>query len=1201
MLFSFFAATDAYVQMPRVHDVLPREPCWFPFTHATRVGEATQPGPSISFNVGISNPTSIISKTATYKELCQDYSIHMIAAAETAATIKAQKMFRAKVNQFYPHLTWGAPVADKWGLKSDGDYSIRGQASGVAFMSTCHIRHALQTVAPVWFNTGRILHTVVGYGDFHFQVVTLYAMTGTTAEAAQFNRDLFQEAWRACQFLPLPCIVLGDFNKWTLTEESAFHMSGFQELQSCYMSKYGCTMPPTCKDSTTPDTALLCPAMTRALQNIDVLPEPFFDSHKVVRMGFQINSAGHWRTQLVLPRSFLELPIDQSLVADKYEALPDLSESPSFADWGTKVERAVDAAYRHTQCSLHSVPWPQTVGLPKAYRGRCQPRKPIQRRFVGLATKQRGNDSSYEVHSYAAIHKIRQVRRLQSMCRNLSKPPTDALKEHVRGEWKAVLKCRAFGDFTAWATSFPEIQWLPLHDPPLTLVYDLYQLAKLEADQQVATDHQIWLRKLKYKTQIDHDTMGSAHAFRLLREKSQPPLQFEREVHQQCIAVPENDQFRAYVLDPLLMLILHAIRSAQRFLHRASEGTRAAFYERAALHDGSHQTCKGPAACLAYYLLKLGWTLTRQGLVHVTAFVSLPLLTTGPKQWTWWLRHCWSEECLPFHSQRSAWQGLSPPDPFSTQQVLSRFDPVAQRSLINEISGAFQTRAQQSVWDPQVTAECQHCSGTDTRVHRVFECTATSEVRATHRDLLDWVTDEIPIWSDLPVIFRHVDHDFIRMLHYRQPPPELTPDLQRQLAALDDGSRVLSFYTDGSCQFPGNVVTRFAAYSVVMDMATTDADRMTMASIFQMDGTIPGTFKVLARQKLRGYQTIPRAELEAIVVVCEWFLHTRIYSDCEAALTAVAECEAASDVTPLLQHEHADLLLRLWPCLQRGSRAFHKVKAHAMPDSGDLLATYHALGNQFADRAAQHACTALFPDMERVFVAHHRDTATMMDKLEQFFHYTLELQRVRTQLQAQAYQEPREEADTLPQTLADQLPTYEMGVSWMELCIAFAQRLGFWIPVNWDIGQGPRLHLFNVTDFDAHGISFGEVSRAFSNFVLQVLKLVDIQLLGPAERCNVRSIYLQGAMTFSHGMKPRPQFPGQHHVTPVLRRYLQSNRGPSFIAFPDLSLTPRPDFNLDQLQHELGESWHVQARQYKQGAARMKAWIDSRQQVLVFR
>ena len=177
-------------------------------------------------------------------------------------------------------------------------------------------------------------------------------------------------------------------------------------------------------------------------------------------------------------------------------------EPTIFEAWGHQMEKALDQALRHTEVAHEHIHYCQTTGLKKAYRGRCQPRKPQPRHIPTTAKPPRSGEyhPSLEVHSFATSKKVKQVRRLDSLCRGLKRvqqgyqePPSLLM------EWRSILRCQAFkGNFPKWAMSHPEIGPLHWNLPSLDMASTILRIARHETNIAIQT----WLCNLATKVAI---------------------------------------------------------------------------------------------------------------------------------------------------------------------------------------------------------------------------------------------------------------------------------------------------------------------------------------------------------------------------------------------------------------------------------------------------------------------------------------------------------------------------------------------------------------------------------------------------------------------------------------------------------------------------------------------------------------------------
>ena len=166
-----------------------------------------------------------------------------------------------------------------------------------------------------------MLHTVVKLGPQQIQIITLYGLPGTQKDSLDFNNELFRQALTAASLINLPTIILGDFNvdPFSLPISQELQQKGFKDLPQLHMQRFGIAMPPTCRDGTNPDNALLSPELQHLLLDFAVQPEHWFDTHKVVTLTFRIPGETIAPLRLTLPHTFLHLPLDHAYLEPAFE------------------------------------------------------------------------------------------------------------------------------------------------------------------------------------------------------------------------------------------------------------------------------------------------------------------------------------------------------------------------------------------------------------------------------------------------------------------------------------------------------------------------------------------------------------------------------------------------------------------------------------------------------------------------------------------------------------------------------------------------------------------------------------------------------------------------------------------------------------------------------------------------------------------
>lgn len=81
------------------------------------------------------------------------------------------------------------------------------------------------------------------------QLIAIYAYTSSHPDATTYNSSLLHAALDASTYVPLPTIILCDFNGNPFRWDTKHRLNslGFSDLPAQYSLKYNQTMPPTCK------------------------------------------------------------------------------------------------------------------------------------------------------------------------------------------------------------------------------------------------------------------------------------------------------------------------------------------------------------------------------------------------------------------------------------------------------------------------------------------------------------------------------------------------------------------------------------------------------------------------------------------------------------------------------------------------------------------------------------------------------------------------------------------------------------------------------------------------------------------------------------------------------------------------------------------------------------------------------------------
>lgn len=340
------------------------------------------------------NPTSVRGKQREFQALLNNHHCNVIALAETSATIDTQFDTTRQLKKLGLHATWSNPVQPQ-STRIDGQPSLRGRAGGTAMFTSLPCRASRHPTNEYWKSTTRLLHVVLTVGTTDIQVFVLYGATSSLPNAVQFNEDLISEAVHQSQLLPLPTIIMGDFNmkiQETKPYQTLF-AKGYRSIDHVYSTKYGSVMPPSCNEATNPDLAIISPELLGYITHVSVDKTKLFDTHDPVVFSLELPSTPPSVLRYQIPKSWSDFPIQQDQLATAMQQHPNMfADVTTYSEWNAKVEALVDATIRGP-CNSEADTFP-VKHLPKAYRGRFKQPKP--RLFPHQSQVRQGRQGDYE-------------------------------------------------------------------------------------------------------------------------------------------------------------------------------------------------------------------------------------------------------------------------------------------------------------------------------------------------------------------------------------------------------------------------------------------------------------------------------------------------------------------------------------------------------------------------------------------------------------------------------------------------------------------------------------------------------------------------------------------------------------------------------------------------------------------------------------
>ena len=346
---------------------------WRPMLGAgVRFGEALNPGPTCRRQAPrkcrfcISNPTCLSKKQGNYQDLISVTESNVLAISETAATVAMQTSFNRSMSQIGFQNIWCPPTPALLQSVNSLDHE-RGRATGVVITSNVPCRPSRNQIPDDWAVSCRFVHAIVQVGQSHIQVVTIYGKPSSITGSSRFNSELLDFALEQTSFIPLPFVILGDWNQpiESLNAWSELQDRGFQHLAQLHEKLYGIPMPPTCQGVTSNDTAIFSPQLAGFVSHIQVLDSSWFATHSPVIFDIDIHGPAIFTSRFRLPKQLVEFSLETNELQKAYEALHP-SQPDTLENWGETFEDIVDFALR--QRDVPKV-------LPPSHKGRCRPTK----------------------------------------------------------------------------------------------------------------------------------------------------------------------------------------------------------------------------------------------------------------------------------------------------------------------------------------------------------------------------------------------------------------------------------------------------------------------------------------------------------------------------------------------------------------------------------------------------------------------------------------------------------------------------------------------------------------------------------------------------------------------------------------------------------------------------------------------------------
>ena len=466
-----------------------------PFGSGKRIGEASNPGPDTPFTISLVNPTSILTRSQDIADLQSDVT----ALSETSATSSVQFQFRQAMRAHGQSCLYSAPVGSQK-QRLDGLISDRGLASGTAVVSRVPMRPYLPQTPVGEQHSTRLQTAMIQLGATPVLLIVIYGFQQNIPQAKKKTNQLLTEVVEILLDHKGPSMILGDFNHDFDDLPSLLQLreAGYYSLLDIHKSIYGAEMSHTYREQSTRDFAILSHEIASAVESIEVIKDSTFPGHCPIRFVLQLPEGGITKKIWKTPKDWTELSVNETLLEKEFQALPDFEVSGDpmvdLTSWSMKVETAVDLALK-AQHAISAEIQPHN-GLPKSYRGRCQPNPIKTAKFRNFGKPGRNGDFAAlgEIRSVKATQILRQARRLESLRRRLTKKSTydvvwESTIKSLNHEWIAIHTAKGFGkSFSNWVIHTLGWPAFPLAFPPIEIVEALEEAVKLAFQEKYNED-----------------------------------------------------------------------------------------------------------------------------------------------------------------------------------------------------------------------------------------------------------------------------------------------------------------------------------------------------------------------------------------------------------------------------------------------------------------------------------------------------------------------------------------------------------------------------------------------------------------------------------------------------------------------------------------------------------------------------------------
>ena len=543
--------------------------------------------------------------------------------------------------------------------------------------------------------------------------------------------------------------------------------------------------------------------------------------------------------------------------------------------------------------------------------------------------------------------------------------------------------------------------------------------------------------------------------------------------------------------DPEAYVILQAVRAARKYLFAFPQRFEK-FCVMASQANGSSHKVRGPASALKNYLLRLGWSISKQGTLLTNTHLSFHILDTPWPCLKEAILQDWLRDVLVENSERTNLRGLPIPSRKLTISAIKTIPPPQRRGIVREISQAYQIEGQKAKWATDTDGSCRFCPAVDNKQHRHTSCPAMEHIYDKFPDVMPFLKEQDPMHCDFPAVFLPQQHDFHQFCFFQQWATPITEEAQLLTTALSEAGNIPVFFSDGSADNPEHPELTKAAWSLVMfkgdynqGLESFSVTRNTMVE-YQTQ------FLVAALAPCHGSQNINRAELSALLFLHENWSHSILITDSSYAINSWNLVNSVDDPCRLAFKPNSDLLVRLYNIrTERGNHTVLKVRSHQWDEdtcNGEIR--FHVVGNEIADHTAKRANKELNREMVLSLLEDSKQTISEWNLRKRHFQMLTELHAAQTTMTTNRdLQDSLQEVEPFPTNLHESISdvlgryqpnnTFQIRLDWpadtslqsqwtSEVASALIQ---FWGDIQWPTSP--------VTELETMGISWTEICLSF--------------------------------------------------------------------------------------------------------------------------